>query len=74
MSIKDARIDKPMTNDQGVSDPVNVFTTNGMVLVAWWNSKDKYWHSLDGDTFGNVIWWSAISFPKGWEYDDSIYC
>ena len=70
---KDAKIDKPWIDDQGISDPVVVFTTNGMVLVAWWNDNDKYWHTADGDSFGNVVWWQDITFPKGWEYDKALY-
>lgn len=71
--MKDAKIYKPLVNDRGISDPVVVFTSNNMVLVAWWDERDKFWHSLDGDSFGNVLWFEEIEFPKGWIYDDVLY-
>lgn len=71
--MKDAKIYKPLVNDRGISDPVTVFTSNNMVLVAWWDERDKFWHSLDGDSFGNVLWFDEIEFPKGWTYDDVLY-
>lgn len=71
--IRDARIEKPSTNDMGLSDPVVVFTDNGIVMVAYWDSKDKYWHDTDGQTFANVVRWSEIQFPGGWKCDWSLY-
>lgn len=71
--MHDAKIEKPFVNKQGISDPVNVFTTNGMVLVAWWNENDKWWHDIDGETFGAVTHWSSINFPTGWNYDSELY-
>ena len=67
-----AKIDKPRMTD-GVSDPVNVFTDNGQLDVAWFQSNDGYWHTKDGDTFGNVIYWVEIEFPKGWSCDWKSY-
>ena len=70
--IRDARIEKPQTEDY-VSDPVIVFTDNGIVTVAYWDERDKYWHDTDGQTFGNVVKWSEITFPSGWKCDWSLY-
>lgn len=73
MMIHDVKIKKPETNEQGISDPVNVFTDNGLVLVAWWDERDKYWHTIDDETFGNAKAWSNINFPTGWDYDSELY-
>lgn len=73
MMIHDAKIEKPFVNEQGISDPVNVFTTNGMILVAWWDENDKCWHDINGETFGAVKYWSNINFPTGWSYDSELY-
>jgi hypothetical protein len=67
-----AKIEKPRMTD-GVSDPVNVFTDNGQLDVAWFQSNDGYWHTKDGDTFGNVLYWVEIEFPKGWSCDWKSY-
>ena len=78
--VHDAKIEKPPVNSQGVSDPVNVFTDNEMVLTAWWNSKSKCWECIEADDygirlewFGNVVWWAEIEFPTHWAYDSDIY-
>ena len=67
-----AKIEKPRMTE-GVSDPVNVFTDNGQLDVAWFQSNDGYWHTKDGDTFGNVLYWVEIEFPKGWSCDWKSY-
>lgn len=78
--LHDAKIEKPPVDErEGVSDPVNVFTDNGMILVAWYDGS-KWW-DLEGftdkevckDWFGNVLWWSEIKLPSGWFYDSDIY-
>lgn len=71
--VYDAKLEKPMTNEQGISDPVNVFTTNNMVLVAWWDENDNYWHTIDGETFGSVKFWTNIEYPIGWYYNSDLY-
>jgi hypothetical protein len=68
----DNRIEKPKTK-QGISDPVNVFLDDGRIYVAYWSEKDHYWHDTDGETFGNVEWWSEIVLPKTWACDWSRY-
>lgn len=68
--IYDAKIDKPPMTD-GKSDPVNVFTSDGLILTAWYGGG--WWHDTDGETFGNVLWWSEIKFPSGWKCDWSRY-
>lgn len=73
-TIRDGRIDKPMVDTElFISDPVVVFTDNGIVEIAWWDEKDHYWHDTEGETFGNVVKWHEIEFPKNWNYDESLY-
>lgn len=67
-----AKIEKPRMTD-GVSDPVNVFTSKGLIVVAWYQSNDGWWHDSEGNTFGDVIYWNEIEFPKGWKCDWSQY-
>ena len=78
--VHDAKIEKPQVNENGVSDPVNVFTDNGMVLVAWWDAKQKCWWNIESDNFGlrrewfgNVQFWVEIDFPHYWNYDSDVY-
>lgn len=72
--FRDAKIDKPIVDTLDyISDPVIVFTDNGIVTVAWWDEKDHYWHDAEGQTFGNVVKWSEIDFPSKWEYDKELY-
>lgn len=63
-------IDKPEAKN-GVSDPVVVQTTDHQVCVAWYDSRDKWWHSEDGQTFGNVEKWAKL--PKEFIWSDDIY-
>lgn len=70
----DAKLLKPMTNAQGISDPVNVFLDDGRVYVAWWDANKKMWCEMDGETYGTgVVAWSYIDFPKNWNYDPEKY-
>ena len=69
--IHDARIDNPHMTD-GKSDPVNVFTDNGQLDVAYF-CDDGFWHTKDGDSFGNVLWWVEIEFPRNWKCDWSQF-
>ena len=78
--VHDAKIEKPPVNKAGISDPVNVFTDNQMVLTAWWNAKERRWECIEADDyglhkewFGNVLKWSSIDYPSGWTYDSEIY-
>ena len=77
--IHDAKIEKPLLGKEGVSDPVVVFTDNEMVLIAWWNGE--CWNNIEADSegiktewFGNVLYWTEITFPTNWVYDDEVYC
>lgn len=71
--VYDAKIDKPQIDQNGVSDPVAVFTDKQEVLVAWWNEKDLKWHTSDEREDISVLYWSKIEFPHGWFYDASLY-
>jgi len=78
--VHDAKIEKPPVNKEGLSDPVNVFTDNQMVLTAWWNAGLKSWECIESDSFGlrkewfgNVLKWSEIEYPRDWAYDSEIY-
>lgn len=68
---RDGKIDKPRLNENGVSDPVVVNTSTGQVCVAWFDSKDGYWHDEQGNTFGDVRRWDSL--PKDFEIDYSLY-
>lgn len=77
--IHDAKI-KPLTDHDGVSAPVTLYTDNGMVVTGWWDGNHKYWCDLESDSyglkkewFGNVLYWADIEFPEGWHYDDEVY-
>lgn len=78
--LHDAKIEKPSTNTEGLSDPVVVFTSNKLVLVAWWDANTKWWNCIeanhgefDKETFGDVLWWHEITFPYGWSYDEGVF-
>lgn len=77
-----AKIEKPRVNDKGISDPVNIFTSDGEIVVAWWDEVQKCWCCPDRfnpktekcEAFGKgVQFWTEIKFPKGWFYDEGIY-
>lgn len=74
------RNNAPMVDHEGISDPVTIFTDNGMVLTGWWNANTGWWNCIesngrdfDKETFGNVIGWVYIEFPDGWHYDKELY-
>ena len=74
----DAKIEKPQVDSRGVSDPVNVGTDSGLILVAWWDAKNECWWNVENNKikpeyFGNVLWWSSIRIKTGWNYDESVY-
>ncbi len=69
----DAKLTKPLTNEHGISDPVNVFLDDGRVYVAWWDANKKMWFEADGDSYGKVKFWCYINFPTGWNYDSDLY-
>lgn len=80
MILHDAKIDKPSIDIEGKSDPVVVFTSNEMVLVAWWDKKTGWWNCIESngrewekETFGDVLYWHEIKFPHGWSYDEGVY-
>ena len=71
----DAKTSKPYVNEYGLSDPVNIGTDKGEIVVAWWNDNTKMWNTVDGQTFGGgVIWWSEIrDIPSTYQIDYSLY-
>lgn len=72
--VHDANLIKPQVNEEGISDPVNAFTENGEIVVAWWNANTKCWYSVDDPTgWGKVPFWSEIEYPKHWNYDKDLY-
>lgn len=76
--IHDAKIEKPLTDRRGLSDPVIVFTDSELVLVAWWDSFENCWWNVENNKlkpeyFGNVSYWEEIKFPSGWVYDEEVY-
>lgn len=75
MAIHDFKIEKPHTTpEQPISDPVLVFHDCGIMTIAYWDSRDKKFHELEGETFdGGVVKWSDITFPSGWNYDSDLY-
>lgn len=77
--IHDAKIEKPKT-ENGISDPIVAFTSKNMVVIAWWDERSKCWWNLESDSFGirrewfgDVLYWSEIKFPQGWNYDEEVY-
>ena len=71
---KDAMIDKPATCSEDYSDPVAVLTSNQVIAIAVWDSRDGFWHSFENgeeETFGNVKKWYPL--PAGWVYDSDLY-
>ncbi len=80
ITLHDAKIDKPPVDIEGKSDPVVVFTTNNLVLVAWWDASTGWWNCIEAnnrgfskETFGDVLWWHDIKFPHEWYYDEEVY-
>ena len=71
----DARIYKPLVDESGLSDPVNIGTDKGELCIAWWDENTKMWNTADGQTFGGgVVWWSEIrDIPGGYKIDWSLY-
>ena len=66
---------KPDVDENGLSEPVNVFLKSGEITVAYCNAKTKLWYSLEDPTgfSKDVMYWSYIDFPKSWDYDEKFY-
>ena len=80
IKLHDAKIEKPMTDTEGLSDPVTVFTSNNLILTAWWNERTGWWNCIEAnnrgfskETFGDVLWWHEDVFPHDWHYDKGVY-
>lgn len=70
----DAKIYKPMVDENGVSDPVDIFTDKGECPTAWWDANTQTWNTTDGESFGGgVLYWAEKQFPVGWNYDSELY-
>ena len=71
----DAKIYKPLVDKDGLSDPVNIGTDSGEIVVAWWDENTKMWNTVDGDSFNaGVVWWSEIrDIPSGYRIDWQLY-
>ena len=65
----DARVEKPKTYNDGLSDLVLCLTDDGLVIVAEWNGT--WWYDPERDeTFGNVVWWFDFPVPSGFKFSD----
>lgn len=64
--------DFPVTFDNGKSEVVHVFTTDGKEMTAKYR-RDGWWQDIDGETFGNVRWWVNTEFPYGFNPDPTLY-
>lgn len=72
--------EKPWVDPEGISDPVTLYTDNGMVLTGWWDAHTGFWNCVEvngrvlyKETFGNVLYWADIDYPEGWHYDKELY-
>lgn len=64
--------DLPKTYDNGKSDVMHVFTSDGQETTAVYR-RDGYWEDILGGLFGNVTHWVECPFPHGFKPDNSLF-